>query len=99
MTGAINNLASSLAGAPASSNAAARKQQAQDTDKARRRGRVHDSYQSAVEHIEQIDAVRNLADADQEEAREDRQEHQIGYRPQSGQGRKDDRPPRLDLNA
>lgn len=99
MTGAINNLASSLAGAPASSNAAARKQQAQDTDKARRRGRVRDSYQSAVEHVEQLDAVRNLADADQEEAREDRQEHQIGYTQKNQKGRKDDRQPRLDLNA
>jgi|GEM_PF-1649311 len=99
MTGAINNLASSLAGAPASSNAAARKQQAEDTDKSRRRGRVHDSYQAAVEHIEQIDAVRSLADADQEEANEDRQEHQIGYTPKGGPGRRGDDKPRLDLNA
>lgn len=102
MTGAINNLASSLAGAPASSNVAARKQQAEDTDKARRRGRVHDSYQSAVEHVEHIDAVRNLADADQEEANEDRQEHQTGYTPQTPQSRRghhDDEKPRLDLNA
>lgn len=99
MTGAINNLASSLAGAPASSNAAARKQQAQDTDKSRRRGRVHDSYQAAVEHVEHLDAIRKLADADQEEAREDRQEHQIGYTRKNQKGRKDDRQPRLDLNA
>ncbi len=99
MTGAINNLASSLAGAPASSNAAARKQQAEDTDKSRRRGRVHDSYQAAVEHIEQIDAVRSLADASQEEAHEDRQEHVIGYTANRGRGQHDDGKPRLDLNA
>ncbi|MBO6513726.1 MAG: hypothetical protein JJ974_07165 [Phycisphaerales bacterium] len=98
MTGAINNLASSLAGAPASSNTAARKKQAEDTDTSRRRGRVHDSYQAAVEQVEQLDAVRKLADADQEEAREDRQEHQIGYK-RTGQGRSDERQPRLDLNA
>jgi len=96
MTGAINNLASSLAGVSASSS---RKKIAEDTDKARRRGRVHDSYQAAVEHIEQIDAVRNLADADQEEANEDRQENQIKYTAKSGQGRQDDGKPRLDLNA
>ncbi|MBL4810338.1 MAG: hypothetical protein JKY43_09830 [Phycisphaerales bacterium] len=99
MTGAINNLASSLAGVSASSNLASRKKIAEDTDKARRRGRVHDSYQAAVEHIEQIDAVRNLADADQEEANEDRQENQIKYTAKSGQGRQDDGKPRLDLNA
>lgn len=99
MTGAINNLASSLAGAPASSNAASRKQQAEDTDKSRRRSRVHDSYQAAVEHVEQIDAVRTLADASQEEAQEDRQEHVIGYTPKGGPGRLDDGKPRLDLNA
>ena len=81
MTGAINNLASSLAGAPASSNAASHKQQAEETDKARRKGRVRDSYNASVEHVEQIDSVRSLADADQEEANEDRQEHQIGYKP------------------
>ena len=99
MTGAINNLASSLAGAPASSNVAARKQQAEDTDKARRRGRGHDSYQAAVDQVEMIDAVRSLADADQEEANEDRQEHQIGYTAKGPQGRRESDQPRLDLNA
>jgi len=99
MTGAINNLASSLAGAPASSNAASRKQQAEDADKSRRRSRVHDSYQAAVEHVEQIDAVRTLADASQEEAQEDRREHVIGYTPKGGPGRRDEGKPRLDLNA
>jgi len=99
MTGAINNLASSLAGAPVSSNAASRKQQAEETDKARRKGRVRDSYDASVEHVEQIDAVRSLADADQEEANEDRQEHQIGYKPQGGRHHRTDDRPRLDLNA
>jgi hypothetical protein len=99
MTGAINNLASSLAGVTASSNTASRKKTAEDTDKSRRRGRVHDSYQAAVEHVEMIDAVRSLADANQEEANEDRQEHVIGYTPKGGHGRLDDEKPRLDLNA
>lgn len=99
MTGAINNLASSLAGAPASSNVASRKQQAEDMDKTRRRGRVHDSYQAAVEHIEHLDAIRRLADANQEEANEDRQEHVIGYTSKGGRGQREEETPRLDLNA
>jgi hypothetical protein len=99
MTGAINNLASSLAGAPASSNAASRQKQAEDTDKARRRGRGFDQYLASVEHVEQIDAVRNLADADQEEANEDRQEHQIGYNARGSRRASKDGKPNLDLNA
>lgn len=98
MTGSINNLASSLAGAPASSNAASRRKAAEDTDKARRRGRSEDSYKSTVAKLEQIDAVRKLADADQEEALEDRAEHQIGYKPKGGRDDHESRP-RLDLNA
>jgi hypothetical protein len=99
MTGAINNLASSLAGAPASSNAASRKKQAEDTDKARRRGRAFDEFLASVEHVEQLDAVRSLADADQEEAKEDRQEHQVGYNAQGGRRAPKDSKPGLDLNA
>ncbi len=60
---------------------------------------MFDEYLASVEHIEQIDAVRNLADADQEEALEDRQEQQIGYTADGGRGRLDDGKPRLDLNA
>ena len=99
MTGAINNLASSLAGAPASSNAASRKQQSEDTDKARRRGRAFDEYLASVEQVEQLDAVRSLADADQEEAKEDRQEHQVSYNASGSRRASNDDRPSLDLNA
>ncbi|PCI06910.1 hypothetical protein COB72_11185 [bacterium] len=97
MTGAINNLAASLSGAPVSS-AAASKAKAEETFKATyKRKLIKDEYNTQVEEVEHIDAVRNLADADQEEAKEDRQEHQTGY-PEYQRALKD-RPKRLDLNA
>ena len=97
MTGAINNLASSLSGAPVSS-AASSKAKAQETFKATyKRKLIKDEYNAAVEETEHIDAVRSLADADQEDAREDRQEHQSRY---LGYDRLlQSRPSRLDLNA
>jgi len=97
MTGAINNLASSLSGAPVSS-AAASKAKAEESFKATyKRKLIKDEYNAAVEETEHIEAVRSLADADQEDAREDRQEHETGYpayRRASGPDT-----PRLDLNA
>lgn len=97
MTGAINNLASSLSGAPASaSNAQSKKVRQESTKSANRRG-IRDSYVQSVSETEAIDSVRNLADADQEDAREDRQEHQIGY---TRKGQKNSPRNRgLDLNA
>jgi hypothetical protein len=94
MTGAINNLAASLSGAPASS-AAASKAKAKETFEATYKRRlIKDEYNARVEETEAIDVVRSLADADQEDAREDRQEHQNGFAPPQ-----DQRPGRLDLNA
>jgi len=97
MTGAINNLASSLAGAPASSNAANKAKASESFEKAFRRRRVQDQYEAQVEQTEHIDAMRSLADADQEDAQEDRQEQQLGYPPY----RRPlvEHPSRLDLNA
>jgi len=97
MTGAINNLAASLSGAPATAaNAQSQKVRQESTKSANRRG-IRDSYVRAVSETEAIDAVRNLADADQEDAREDRQEHQIGY---TRKGQKNSPRNRgLDLNA
>jgi len=97
MTGAINNLAASLAGNPVASKQASQAKASESFEKALKRRRVQDEYKSQVEEVEQIDAVRNLADADQEDAREDRQEHQTSY-PPYGHHRPNG-PGRLDLNA
>lgn len=97
MTGAINNLASSLSGAPVSSAAASKAKAKESFEETFRRRRIKDGYEAQVEQTQQIDAVRSLADADQEDAREDRQEHQTGYPPYHRQT--PERPSRLDLNA
>ena len=97
MTGAINNLAASLSGAPLSS-AASSKAKAQESFKAAyKRKLIKDEYNTRVEEVEQTDRIRSLADADHEEAREDRQEHQTGEY-LNRQALKPS-PKRLDLNA
>jgi len=97
MTGAINNLAASLSGAPVSS-AAASKAKAEESFKATyKRKLIKDEYNKQVEEVEHIDSIRSLADADQEDAREDREEHQTGY-PAYHRSHQP-KPPRLDLNA
>ena len=97
MTGAINNLASSLAGNPVAAKQASKAKASESFEKTLKRRRINDEFDSQIEETEQIDAVRKLADADQEDAREDRQEQQSGY-PAYGQNR-DNLPGRLDLNA
>ncbi len=94
MTGAINNLASSLAGSPVASKQAAKAKANESFEKALKRRRIKDQYESQVEQIEQIDAVRHLADADQEDAREDREARQGSDMPYAPTHRG-----RLDLNA
>ena len=97
MTGAINNLAASLSGAPTTAANAQSKKVRQETTKSANRRGIRDAYVKSVSETEAIDSVRTLADADQEDAREDRQEHQIGY---TKQGQKNSpRRPGLDLNA
>ncbi|MHA7812245.1 MAG: hypothetical protein ACX94C_02470 [Phycisphaerales bacterium] len=76
MTGAINNLAASLAGNPVASKQASKAKSKDEFEKALQRRRGKDEYQMQVEQTEQIDAVRRLADADQEDAREDREARQ-----------------------
>ena len=93
MTGAINNLAASLAGNPVASKLASKAKASESFDKALKRRRVQDEYEAQVEQTEQIDAVRKLADADQEDAREDREEQQAGYQ------NRPIRPGRIDLSA
>ncbi len=97
MTGAINNLAASLSGAPLSASNAQRKKIRQESTKAQNSRGIQDAYVKTVSQAEAIDAIRNLADADQEDAREDRQENQIGYTQQGQHGKSG--PGRLDLNA
>ena len=94
MTGAINNLASSLAGAPAASKHASKAKASESFDKALQCRRIKDQYDAKVEQTEQIDAVRNLADADQEDAREDREANQGGNMPYAPK-----RHGRIDLSA
>lgn len=96
MTGAINNLASSLAGNPVASKQASKAKASESFEKTLRRRRVQDEFETQVEQTEQIDAVRKLADADQEDAREDR-EQQSGYAPHAQQ--RPSTPGRLDLSA
>lgn len=96
MTGAINNLAASLSGAPAAAAASSRVKAKQTFEETYKRRLIKDEYNAAVDEVEHTNAVRSLADADEEESREDRQEHADGYphqkliRPKPG---------RLDLNA
>jgi len=100
MTGAITNLAASLAGAPVSSDRASRRKAREETSKSQSRARVLDEYRARVDQVEEIDATRQLADADQEEALEDRTEHHVGYDPDGVQRRRpDDEHPNLDLRA
>jgi hypothetical protein len=97
MTGAINNLAASLSGAPVAAANSQNKKVRDDATKYSKRRGIHDAYEKSVTQTEATEAIRKLADADQEEAREDRQEHQIGYT-KSGQQR-NKQTPGLDLNA
>ncbi|HCT44169.1 MAG: hypothetical protein CMJ35_09690 [Phycisphaerae bacterium] len=97
MTGAINNLAASLAGNPAASKQASKAKASESFDKALRRRRIRDEYESQIEEVEQIDAVRKLADADQEDAREDREAQHSGYHQHAKL--RPDGPGRIDLSA
>jgi hypothetical protein len=97
MTGAINNLASSLSGAPASSAAASKTKAKEAFEKTYQRRLIKDEYNARVEETEHIDAVRKLADADQEDALEDRKESQGAYSPY--RQHPTDPSPHLDLNA
>jgi hypothetical protein len=96
MTGAINNLAASLAGSPVANKQASKTKSSQEFQKALSRRRMQDIYEAQVEQTEQIDAVRKLADADQEDARGDR-EQQSGFAPHAQ--RRKNSPGRIDLSA
>lgn len=73
MTGAINNLASSLSG----THQAARVVQGDKSKEAERKDKAKPSAAETrdVVEVEHAEAVRNLKNETQEEAQEDRQEH------------------------
>ena len=98
MTGAINNLASSLAGAPVSGHRASAKKSAEETDRSEKRRAARDEFRTMLDEVEQIDPTRRLAGADQEDAKEDRDEHSLGYTPE-GLRHRDGGASGLDLSA
>jgi len=101
MTGAINNLASSLSGAPVTSAISSKAKAKQAFEATYKRKLIKDEYNTGVEQTEHLGAVRSLADADQEDAKEDRQgqEHQTRHGYPSFKRTLQPRPSRLDLNA
>jgi Mg-chelatase subunit ChlI len=94
MTGAINNIAGSLAGTQGQANVGKREIRKQDEQAERRRG-VRDEFKKTIGQVLEADAVRSAKDSTQEESNEDRQEHDVGYhKPDEGED-----PQRLDLSA
>ncbi|MEZ6318787.1 MAG: hypothetical protein R3B49_08545 [Phycisphaerales bacterium] len=97
MTGAINNLAASAAGAPLTSAQGVKAKREEETREAKRRRGIRDEFHSEVDQTESAEAVRGAEDSTQEQTREDHEEHATGY---SARGRpKGDDHPRLDLSA
>ena len=93
MTGAVNNVAaSSIAGAPQQTRSAAKENRKADEADARRKG-IRDEFKKSVDEALEADAVRSVKDSTQEESREDREEHDVGYHKKDGEN------PRLDLSA
>ena len=94
MTGAVNNVAGSLAGQQGQGGVARRAVRKQDEQAERRRG-VRDEFKKTIGEVLEADAVRSAKDSTQEESNEDRQEHDVGYHKRD----EGDDPKRLDLSA
>ena len=94
MTGAVNNVAGSLAGSQGQGNIASRSIRKQDDQAERRRG-IRDEFKKTIGEVLEADAVRNAKDSTQEESNEDRQEHDVGYHKRD----EGEDPKRLDLSA
>ncbi|GJM18024.1 MAG: hypothetical protein DHS20C14_02370 [Phycisphaeraceae bacterium] len=77
MTGAINNLAASAAGAPLTSAQANKAKKREETQRAQRRAR--DMFEHQVEQVEHAEGPRRAEDATQEQTREDHQTHGLEY--------------------
>lgn len=96
MTGAINNLAASAAGAPLTSSQGVKSKREADTRETERRRRIQDEFHQ-VDQTETAEAVRGAEDSTQEQTREDHEQHAMGYSPR-GRAKGDDHP-KLDLSA
>ena len=97
MTGAINNLAASAAGAPLSSAKGVKDKREVERREAERRRGIRDEFHSQVDQTETVEAVRGAEDSTQEQTREDHEQHASGY---SARGRPTgDDHPKLDLSA
>lgn len=94
MTGAVNNVAGSLAGTQGQSNIAKREIRKKDDEAERRRG-IRDEFKKTIGQVLEADAVRNAKDSTQEESNEDRQEHDVAYHKRND----GEDPKRLDLSA
>lgn len=94
MADAITNLASSVSGSPAASNAEVRRKRREEEHARRARRAFRDVYEPRVSETERINADRSVEDATQEEAREDRVEH---ARDMAGRDASEN--PGLDLHA
>ncbi len=95
MTGAINNVAaSSIAGAPQQSRSVSKENRKADEAEARRKG-IRDEFKKSVNEALEADAVRSAKDPTQEESREDREEHDVGYHKRDDGGEQT----RIDLSA
>lgn len=98
MTGAVPNLASSLAGI--SGQAAIRaKEVRKRKDEARAREPVRDGFESLVPQTTETDESKELADATSEMATEDRQEHLTAYDADGHNHALDEQKPRIDLEG
>lgn len=97
MTSFGPNLASSLAGAPASERQHVQRASRELRDRARARESRRDEHDAPVDQVELTEAVRTLKDNSQEETRDDRKEH-TGYQVDPARPRKADAP-RIDLQG
>lgn len=94
MTGAVNNVAGSLAGTQGQGNIAKREIRKKDDEAERRRG-IRDEFKKTIGQVLESDAVRSAKDSTQEESNEDRREHDVGYHRRN----EGDEGGRLDLSA
>lgn len=91
-------MAQSVAGAASAERVAAREKAERSERAPEARRQRPDRPDEVVVNTETADAVRNLADNLQEEAREDRQEH-AGYLPTGKRARKDQASKSIDVEG
>jgi hypothetical protein len=97
MLGPISNMLAAQAARKADIAARAKRARQEERTDGTRRG--SDSFEASLPGIEPTESVRKLADADQEEAREDRQATQQHYGPPHPHGPQDGPEGSLDLRG